>query len=396
MATSIWGWGKTPTKIRLAQEREAAKAEATRTEAAKAEATRTEAAKAEATQVRSADIAKGEYESTIQQQAAQTRETGDVSVPAGTEKAVEALTGGYKGVGEMAVSEYGKQADVQKKRAEKAATALEMQGGATVEYLQGLERIQEGVTAQAGAARDAWGAAPEKADEYVQAARSRVGEVLTKLDEINTQIGKDRDFSKAHAMQASVQATLGSMRAEERNITETYGAGSKELEQFRMSKTGALATVQSNIHASFQQLQEQQGQNYLNVVSEAYTKSNMYVGFQEQQHVDMLKYKADVQNAYDLKVSQFEIGIEQLKSAGAENLANWIIETPTFSMDATPLMTMLFDLYATQKTGQQIARAQKDAGGDGIDWGSMIGAGVGSLAGGIGSGVGSAIGGLFD
>ena len=362
---------------------------------AKQEAEKAAATQTAATQVRSGDIAKGEYASTIQQTAAQTRDIGDVSVPAGAEKAVGALEGGYKGVGEMAVSEYGKQAGVQKKRAEKAATALEMQGGATVEYLQGLERIQEGVTTQAGAARDAWGAAPEKADEYVQAARGRVGEVLTKLDEINTQIGKDRDFSKAHAMQASVQATLGSMKAEERNIVETYGTGSKELEQFRMSKTGALATVQSNIHASFQQLQEQQGQNYLQVVSEAYTKSNMYVGFQEQQHVDMLKYKADAQNAYDLKVSQFEIGIEQLKSAGAENLANWIIETPTFSMDATPLMTMLFDLYATQKTGQQISRAQKDTGG-GIDLGQIFGAGAGALLGGIGGGIGSAVGGLFD
>ena len=384
---SAWLGQQTAAEEKAAVAKQQAEAEAAAQAKQQAEAT--------AAQVRSADIAKGEYESTIQQQAAETRDVGDVSIPAGTGKAVGALTGGYKGVGEMAVSEYGKQAKVQEKRAEKAATALEMQGGATVEYLQGLERIQEGVTAQAGAARDAWGAAPEKADEYVQAARGRVGEVLAKLDEINTQIGKDRDFSKAHAMQASVQATLGSMRAEERNITETYGTGSKELEQFRMSKTGALATVQSNIHTSFQQLQEQQGQNYLQVVSEAYTKQNMYLGFQEQQHVDMLKYKADAQNAYDLKVSQFEIGIEQLKSAGAENLANWIIETPTFSMDATPLMTMLFDLYATQKTGQQIARAQKDVGG-GIDLGQIFGAGAGALLGGIGGGIGSAVGGLFD
>jgi len=228
-----------------------------------------------------------------------------------------------------------------------------MQGGATIDYLQRLDKIQEGVTAKAGAAREAWAAAPEKADEYVQAAKQRVGEVLDKLEDINDQIGKDRDFSKAHAMQASVQATLGSMKAEERNIVETYGADSKEFEQFQMSKMNTLGAVQSNIHASFQQLQEKQGQNYLNIVSEAYTKQNMYLGFQEQQHVDMLKYKADAQNAYDLKVSQFEIGVEQLKMAGKENLANWMIETPTFSMDATPLMTLLSDLAQTQKAEEQ-------------------------------------------
>ncbi len=299
------------------------------------------------------------YQKTIQKTAAATRDIGDVAVPSGAGAAVGALKGAYKGIGETAVSQYGKQAEVKQKEAEKAATALEMQGGATIEYLQRLEKIREGVTAQVGAARDAWSAAPEKADDYVQAAKGRVGEVLAKLEDINLQIGKDRDFSKAHAMQASVQATIGSMRAEERNIVETYGADSKELEQFQMSKMNALGVVQSNIHASFQQLQEQQGQNYLKVVSEAYTKQNMYLGFQEQQHVDMLRYKADAQNAYDLQVSQFEIGVEQLKSAGMENLANWIIETPTFSMDATPLMTLLSDLVTTQQTQEREAMLAK-------------------------------------
>ena len=381
------------------QAEETARAAATKAAADKAAAAGTAAEQAAAAKTEAAGIGggldTGKYQTILQQTAAQTRDIGDTSVPAGAEKAVGELKGGYKGVGEMAVSEYGKQAEVQKKRAEKASTALKMQGGATIDYLQRLDEIREGVTARGGAASETWGAAAEKADDYVQASRGRVGEVLAKLDEINSQIGRDRDFSKAHAMQASVQATLGSMKAEERNIVETYGAESKEYEQFQMSKMNTLGTVQSNIHASYQQLQEQQGQNYLNVVSEAYTKSNMYVGFQEQQHVDMLKYKADAQNAYDLKVSQFEIGIEQLKSVGAENLANWIIETPTFSMDSTPLMTMLFDLYATQETGQRIANAQKGDGG-GIDWGGVIGAGVGSLAGGIGSAVGGAIGGLFD
>jgi hypothetical protein len=314
------------------------------------------------------------YQKTIQKTAAATRDVGDVSVPAGAKTAVGGLRGAYKGIGETAISQYGRQGEVKQKEAEKAATALEMQGGATIEYLQRLDKIRGGVTARAGAAREAWAAAPEKADEYVQAARSRVGEVLGKLEDINSQIGKDRDFSKAHAMQSSVQATLGSMRAEERNIVETYGSESKEFEQFQMSKMNALGVVQSNIHASFQQLQEQQGQNYLNVVSEAYTKSNMYVGFQEQQHVDMLRYKADAQNSYDLKVSQFEIGVEQLRMSGMENLANWIIETPTFSMDATPLMTMLSDLAQTQAAQQRadfLANQQARAGGGGTkSWAS--------------------------
>lgn len=299
------------------------------------------------------------YKTKIAQTAAQTRDIGDTSTPAGAQATVGKLQGVYQGVGQTAISQYGQQADVQKKQAEKAASALEMQGGATIDYLQNLDKIREGVTARAGAAREAWAAAPEKADDYVQAAKSRVGEVLNKLEDIQSQLGKERDFSKAHAMQASVQATLGSMKSEERNIAETYGVDSKEFEQFQMSKMNTLATVQSNIHASYQQLQEQQGQNYLNVVSEAYTKSNMYLGFQEQQHVDMLRYKADAQNAYDLQVSQFELGIEQLKMSGKENLANWMVETPTFSMDATPLMTLLADMAKAQQADKMAARAMQ-------------------------------------
>ncbi len=305
------------------------------------------------------------YKTKIAQTAAQTRDIGSTTTPAGAQATVDKLQGVYKGVGQTAISQYGQQADVQSKQAEKAASALELQGGATIDYLQNLDKIREGVTARAGAAREAWAAAPEKADDYVQAAKQRVGEVLTKLEDIQSQLGKERDFSKAHAMQASVQATLGSMKSEERNIAETYGIDSKEFEQFQMSKMNTLATVQSNIHASYQQLQEQQGQNYLNVVSEAYTKSNMYLGFQEQQHVDMLRYKADAQNAYDLQVSQFEIGVEQLKSAGMENLANWMVETPTFSMDATPLMTLLADMAKAQQTEVMARRTQQSTAGGG-------------------------------
>lgn len=297
------------------------------------------------------------YRKKIQETAAATRDIGETAVPSGAKTTVEGLRGVYKGVGETAISQYGQQAVTQQKQAEKAATALEMQGGATIDYLQRLEGIREGVTTRAGAARDAWGAPIEKADEYVSAARQRVSDVLEKLDDINSQIGRDRDFSKAHAMQASVQATLGSMKAEERNIAETYGIDSKEYEQFKQSKQVALGAVQSNIHASYQQLQEKQGQTYMNVVSDAYTKSNMYLGFQEQQHVDMLRYKADAQNAYDLKVSEFEIGVEQLRMTGMENMANWIVETPTFSMDATPLMTLLADLAKTQQAELTAIRA---------------------------------------
>ena len=249
------------------------------------------------------------------------------------------------------------------KEAEKAATGLEIAGEATEKFMGNLEAIQGQVKTQVANAQQSWGAAAEKADEYVQAARSRVGEVLGKIDEINSQIAKDRDFSKAHTMQASVQSVIGSMKTEERNIMETYGTDSKEYQQFTASKQTALATVQSNIHATYAQLSEQQSQTYLNATADVMTKSNMYLGFQEQQHVEMLKYKDGAKNAYNLQVAQFQTGVEQLKMAGMENLANWIIETPTFSMDVTPLLTLIGDLQTTQQIERRadlIASGEED------------------------------------
>ena len=285
------------------------------------------------------------------------KKTTDTTVPgeATTEYPLSALGD----VAKTAVASYEQQAAAQEKQAEKAASALEMVGETTLAGMQNLERIQTGVRQQVQKASESWGAAAEKADEYVKASRQRVSDVLTKLDEVNDEFGRERSFAKAHAMQASVQAVIGSMRDEERNIAQTYGTESPEYQQFTASKRNALGTVQSNIHTQFQQLAEQQHQTFLTVTSDAYTKSNMYVGFQEQQHVEMLKYSEQAKTEYALQGAQLDASLEQIKMTGMENLANWIIETPSFTMDMTPLVAMLADLQITeQETAQAAALAE--------------------------------------
>lgn len=305
-----------------------------------------------------------DYQKKIGELAAKTRKVSGTDVPESVTKLVSRTPGrttdafgvpsrssgdSSRALGEAAISQFTGEAEAMKTQAEKAASGLEMMGEQTEQFMSNLEGIRGRLEAQTAKAQETWGAAAEKADEYVQAARSRVGEVLGKIDEINEQIGKDRDFSKAHAMQSAVQATLGTMKAEERNILENYGTESKEYQQFVASKKVALATVQSNIHASYQQLAERQDQAYMNATVEGMTKSNMYLGFQEQQHVEMLKYKESAAQAYNLQVAQFQTGIEQMKMAGMENLANWMIETPSFTMDMTPLVTLLSDLFPTEQ-----------------------------------------------
>jgi len=301
----------------------------------------------------------GEYQRKIQEAAARTRDVGETALPA----ALKGVTvpGAFGSLGQAAVQNWERQAADLRKRAERAATGLEMTGTAALQGIQNLETIQETVRGQVQSATETWGAAAEKADEYVQAARSRVGEVLGKLDDIHQDIGQRRDFAKAHAMQAAVQATTGSMRTEERNIAQNYGVDSPEYAQFQQSKRTTLARIQSNIETNYRQLAEAQDTAFLQATTEAYTKSNMYVGFQEQQHVEMLKYRDTSRNQYALQAAQLDVGIEQLKMEGMENLANWLIETPTFSMDATPLITMLADMTETAESLRQAEAATRAA-----------------------------------
>jgi len=238
-------------------------------------------------------------------------------------------------------------------QAEKAASALEMTGATTLKSMQALDTIAAGVKKNVSEASGTWSAAAEKADEYVKASRGRVDEVLKKLDAINTSIAQDNDFAKAHEMQAGVQAVMGSMKDEERNISQNYGTDSKEYQQFQASKKTTLATVQSNIQSNFSKIRAQQQENYLAITSDAYTKSNMYVGYQEQQHVEMLKYQESNRQQYALQGAQLEATLEQMKMSGMENLANWIVQSPTFTMDITPTLVAIAQIERTAEEENQ-------------------------------------------
>jgi len=231
-----------------------------------------------------------------------------------------------------------------KSQAEKAATGVEMMGAGVESYMRRLQQSQDFATGAFNYAAQSWDAAAEKADEYVQASRDRVGQVLSQLDSIHEQMGKDRDFSRAHSMQAGVQASIGSMKGEERNILNQYGVNSKEYEQFYQSKQVALATMQSNIFTSYQQFTEQADIAYLNATNEAMWKQNMYTSFQEQQHVEMLKFTENAKFGYAMQKANFDVAVEQLRMNGMENFANWIVGTPNFSYDSMPLVTVLSDL----------------------------------------------------
>jgi len=237
------------------------------------------------------------------------------------------------------------QKEATEKQAAKSAEALAMMGESTTEYLTQLDEIKNQANVLIQDSTDAWNKATEKADEYVQASRGRMGQVLGKLDEINTKISEGREFAKAHDMQVAVQSVLGQMSSEGKVITERYGVDSAEYQQFQQSKQRTLATVQSNIHANYQKIRESQNIAYMSATNEAMWKQNMYTSYQEQQHVETLRYMAQANDQFNLQISNFNTTIEQLKMGGMENLANWMVSTPVYSVDVLDLMNYVADSY---------------------------------------------------
>jgi len=282
----------------------------------------------------------------VSEAAASTRKVG---VPALPRHLNEGLSGANDKVADAAKADYYTEAAAMQGQANKAASGIEIAGASAVEQLKGLAGIKETAVANYSAATDSWNAAVDKADEYVTAARTRVAESMAKLDGIYEQMTADQGFAKAHDMQVAVQSVMGSMKTEERNILQTYGMQSKEYESFQASKSMALGTIQSQLHGSYAKLRQEMDITYLNATNESMWKHNMYVGFQEQQHVEMLKWRQETKQAYALQYSQFEVGLEQLKGSVMENVANWIVETPNFTMESAPVVTLIADLAQTEK-----------------------------------------------
>ena len=289
-----------------------------------------------------------------------------------------------RGAARAAIGQARVQQDSLRKQAESAATGIEMMGAGMETYMKRLQEAQDFTSAAYQSSAENWDAAAEKADEYVQASRDRVSVSLATLDRIHNEIGENRDFAKAHSLQAGTQAVLGSMKTEQRNILTQYGANSAEYQQFYQSKQVALATVQSNIHTLYQQFQEQADQTFLAATNEAQVKHNMYVGFQEQQHVEMVKFAEESKYGYALQKAQFDVGVEQLRMSGMENWANWIIETPTFSYDAMPLINMLLNI---SNAGKPSFLEQMGTAAVGGIAGGLTGGIAGGLAGGIATGL---------
>jgi len=236
-------------------------------------------------------------------------------------------------------------------RAEKAAEALKIKGATTQASMQRLAQLQQQTTERTQNYADAWNEAVKKAGEYVENARERTTSLLGKIQELGNDIINDLDFEKAHAFQASVQGLKGSMEEERRAIARKYGTDSKELAQFDQKRKSTIGGIFSQVTSAFGAAVREAGTSVMNAFADAGQRMHMYTNFAEQTHVETLKAKAQLNAAYDLQTSQFQLGVEQLRMSGMDDLANWLVETPEFSIDMAPLLNLMADLQELQARG---------------------------------------------
>jgi hypothetical protein len=261
-------------------------------------------------------------------------------------------------------AEYATKQKAARQQAERAATNLEMMGAQTQASMQYYAKLQEQAGQRVTESAALWKGVTEKADEYVQSSKDRLADTLGRLDVINTKMWTDMDFSKAHDMQIAVQSSLGTIGAEDRNIAERYGVESPEYASFQNSKKMTLATMQSNLHSTYAKLGEQRWETYLQATNEALYRGNMFINYAEQQHVQTLQLATQSSDAYNMQNAQFQVSVEQLRMAGLENLANWLVETPSFTVDIAPYTTAiaqsLIDYQAQERAQSNIDRARID------------------------------------
>lgn len=238
------------------------------------------------------------------------------------------------------------QRDTLIKQADAAGTGLELRGSAYETAMRRLDAISASAEADKIKITDGADEAAKKAEEYVKDNRARIDFNLDRLKAIKDEIDQGRDFAKTHGLLAAAQAVRGSIDSTLRELSRTLPKGAQDpayqVEAARMNVK--LAEVQSQIHSTFQQLKEQTGQAYLAATNEQMWKSDMYESFQEQQHVEMLKYANSMQAQYNMQYSDFQTSVARLKLSSSNELATYMEETPYFTMDWSPLASLIADV----------------------------------------------------
>lgn len=253
-----------------------------------------------------------------------------------------------------AVETYTSQRKAMEKDAEKAAAALEIKAAGTAESMKRMASVASGIAIAKEGSAALYARAGQEIEDYQRNVKDRAAASMAKLEETYKEMGKNRDFSQAHATQAGVQATIGTMNEEGRNVAERYGTDSMEYKEWEGRKSASLATLNSNITATYQQFRETQDNAFLNATNEQLWRSDQYASFADQSAVEGRLAIARYSDEFSLNASQLQISLEQMRGTALDDIANWIQQTPSYYMDATPTVSLLGELSTSYLTDAQI------------------------------------------
>ena len=164
---------------------------------------------------------------------------------------------------------------------------------------------------------------------------------MGQLDEAISAAKQDLSFEKAHAMQVSVQASLGQMNQYGDTIARRYGTDSAEYAQFVQQKQATLATTQSSIHQMYGTLTSQINQAAISATAATASNMAMYQNYNEQKALDVYQAAAATDQQYKLDATNQLLALEQLKMSNNQSLVKWVADTPVFSVSLSSLFSLL-------------------------------------------------------
>lgn len=240
-----------------------------------------------------------------------------------------------------AMTDYDTEKRSAEEQAKNYATGTGMLAGGVEAMENNLNTIAQQLSASMGQVGGLWERALSKADEFVEASRGRTQEVMRMVDSLTADMLDKHEFGKSHDMQVAVQSALGQMNETESVIARRYGADSPEMQQFQQTKMGTLTGIQSNLHAAYSQLGSQLRTSVAQLMGTSATQMAMYENYHEKAAMEVYTAAAQADQVYSLQASQYLVGIEQMKMNNQTMLAEWVANTPVFTVKMGSLIAAL-------------------------------------------------------
>jgi hypothetical protein len=250
----------------------------------------------------------------------------------------------------------------------KQAFMLQSQG-----FSSGMQQTGEAKTKAAGRNQkvdEMQQQAMQQAQQYVTDAKMRSAEMNNKVESLHLETLKSLDAGKVHDMAVNLQGFLGQKKQTLKQVEQQYGRDSAEYAQTQQAYGSGIATAMSSVQSLYSKLRNDANMGYEQVAADVQKAGGQFVGYSEQNHVQILDSQAKVAASEAANRSNFDLAVAQLEGGMYENMANWLVASPFMSASLTPIMSYL---AATEQANNAAASAERIAGMQGSGGGGGAG-----------------------